>query len=989
MTPAARLLAIGVFLIWGGSATAAVISVGGAGTKSSGAVGEEAARARALVASLEKPGDPGCALGVMRDGAWVFKGAYGLADIAAKQPNTPQLVFGVASITKQFTAAAAAIAAHQGYFSLDDDVRKYLPELKQYAAPITVRDLVQHTNGLRDHGRLVDLTGKPHRYRSLEERLALLMRQSGSNFPAGTEFRYGNTGYLFLAAIIERTTLRSLPQFAEENIFRPLGMRDTYFGVDTRGRAQRAIPYSRDGAGWRNTDIEIADPADFGSGGVMTTLDDYAKWARTLFASQSALPGGTQLTKQLRSPGHLRDGTTTTYAFGLRLDPYRGIETVAHSGSGAGYKALAMIFPQQSLAVMGFCNNGIYAQPVVMALADIYLHLPPANAKVDGSAAGDDGAMPATTSLSPREWTAFEGTYREPVLRLPLRVKAGASDLIVEGDALTYHFKPISRARFRNEENVVIEFDAATSGPAPRLRQVQGRKYGSGVFERIDVATPSPAQLAQYRGDYFSADLNATYRFTVENDMLVARMLDAEEGVEPFRLEPLLADEFVSMPEQLALVFTRSGDGAISGLKLTCQFGWVTDVEFQRAGDPVAAWSAQQAMDPSKDLGFLKSFVGDARVLAFGEGTHNAHELWQWRNRLFRYAVEHLGFTAIAAETGYAQSLAADDYVQGRDIPLEKAVRGVFSWVDAPFEENRELLDWMREWNSRATTSRKLRFYGLEMAGNLHPRGALLVEPALAYLGSVDVQRAKAVAERLRPLLGGFDIDRYPKLSAARRDDLAVAVQDVVTLFERFRVVWIARSSPESFERAYHHAVAARQMVAHLRLDGDGRDIAAAENIRWALEREGPHGRVFLFAHNSHVAKWRKLPADESRLHSTMMELARDVLGDDVRVIASFYDGGTTKDWLGMFGITREVRTLEPSIPQSVNAMLAKVGPSTLFLDLASVPASGPIREWFDAERPVRNINVREGYNDIRPARAFDALLFVRDISPLEPMGMR
>lgn len=930
-------------------------------------------RARELIRSFERPDAPGCALGVMRNGSWILKDAYGLADLDKRTPNTPDLVFGVASITKQFTAAAAAIAAEQRYFSLDDDIRKYLPELSERVTGITLRDLVQHTNGLRDHGGLVTLSGQAERYRSLDARLALLLRQEGTNFPAGTEFRYGNTGYLFLAAIIERATGQSLAQFAEKNIFRPLGMRDTYFGIDTRKRVARALPYSHDGKDWRNTDAQVAEPADFGSGGVMTTLDDYGKWARNLFAPSSPLAGGPALTTLLRSPGTLRDGTQVPYAFGLRLDPYRGIDTVAHSGSGAGYKALAMMFPQRQLAVIGFCNNGTYAQPVVMALADIYLHLPPAS-------------TPPAMAPAASELRALEGTYREPVLRLPMRVRADDSALVIEGDALTYRFTPIAPQRFRNEENVEIELTNASAGHSPQLRQVQGRKYGSGVFERIEPITLTAAQLQSYTGDYFSNDIQATYRFAVEDGALVARIVEGGPDSEPFRLQPLLRDEFVSMPDRLALAFNRDGNGSVVGFKLTYQFGWITDLPFQRGSDPVVTWSGQRAVDPTASLEPLRDLAGNARVLAFGEGTHNAHELWQWRNRLFRYAVEHLGFTAFAAETGYAQAIAADDYVMGRPIPIETAVRGVFSWVDTPFEENRELLEWMRDWNTRAEPARQIRFYGLEMTGNLHPRGALLVEPALEYLRQIDPQRAAIASPRLRPLLPDFEMERYSQLSPARRNELTAAVQDMVTMFERFRVVWIQRGSREAFDRAYHHAIVARQLLGHFSLEGDGRDIAAADNLRWVLEQQGQAGRVFLFAHNSHVAKWRKPPADDAQLHSTMVELARSTLDVELRSIGSLYDTGTTQDWLGMFGMSRERRTLEPSIPDSVNAMLGRIGPAMLLLDLRALPDQGPVHDWFSAERPIRNINVAAGYDITRPARAFDALLFVREISPLRPM---
>jgi CubicO group peptidase (beta-lactamase class C family) len=553
------------------AALAFLSCIGGAGASGSGAASTEARRAASLLASLEEPDAPGCVVGVLRGDAWAFRGAYGLADIESKRPNTPELVFGVASVTKQFTAAAAAIAARQGYFSLDDDIRRFLPELPDYGTRITLRDLVHHTNGLRDHGRLIDLTGRPHDYASLEARMALLMRQRATNFPAGTEFRYGNTGYLFLAAIIERATRRSLEAFAQAHIFGPLAMRDTYFGASARDDSGRSFPYRRDGARWVDTDEEIADPADFGSGGLMTTLDDYARWAKNLFARRSVLTGGTALTALLRTAGRLEDGSSIPYAFGLRLDPYRGIDAVWHSGSGAGYKALVMMFPQRSLGVFGFCNNGIYAQPVVMAVADIFLGLSPQ------SPPGGHSPSPSSTGLR-----AFEGTYREPRLRLPMRVTVAEGALRIEGDGRPYRFEPLEALRFRNEENVIVEFDGLQSGSARFLRQVQGRKYGSGSFERIAVAVPTPLQLGELAGDYASAELNATYRFTVEDGALVARILDAEPGTPPFMLEPMLKDEFVSMAERVALAFTRSADGWVSGARLTYQFGWIADVELQR-----------------------------------------------------------------------------------------------------------------------------------------------------------------------------------------------------------------------------------------------------------------------------------------------------------------------------------------------------------------------------------------------------------------------
>lgn len=509
-------------------------------------------------------------VGVLQHGRWAFKGAYGLANLDSGARNSPDLIFGVASVTKQFTAAAVAIAAHQGYFGLQDDIRKYLPEMPDYGTPISIAELVYHTDGIRDHGRIVPLTGQPQRYQSQASRVALLARQRALNFAPGSEYMYGNAGYLLLAEIIERTTRQPFPAFVDQNIFRPLGMKHSYFGSQTRGTAGRAMPYSRRSGTWRNTDGEA--PATWGSAGVMSTLDDYAKWATNLFAKRSKLPGGTELTKLLQRHGTLRNGTPVDYGFGLRLHSYRGVRQVGHSGAGDGYQALAMMFPDRDLGMFGFCNNGVYAHEVVMAVTDPYLDLPP----------------PGTTSSGERVQLPLEqlqrlaGVYREPQFRLPMFVQADADALIIDGDAKRYRYLPLGGTRFRNEENIIIEFGGPADAPAQTLEQREGRKYGSGVFARIELATPTPQQLQTFTGDYYSTDLDATYRFSVRDGKLTAHIVNGRSFVEGIGFQPVLADEFVAIDERMVVRFTRNSRGEIDGLDLTHQFGWIKDVRFDR-----------------------------------------------------------------------------------------------------------------------------------------------------------------------------------------------------------------------------------------------------------------------------------------------------------------------------------------------------------------------------------------------------------------------
>ena len=409
------------------------------------------------------------------------------------------------------------------------------------------------------------------------------------------------------------------------------------------------------------------------------------------------------------------------------------------------------------------------------------------------------------------------------------------------------------------------------------------------------------------------------------------------------------------------------------------------------AAEGIGEWLAENAAplrtvylsDDVSDLTQLKGIIGDARLVAFGEGTHDAHELWALRNRLFAYLVEEMGVTAIAAETGLAQAQVTDAYVQGYAVDPIQAARGVFSWSGSVFEENRELIEWMRAYNARPTTRRKLRFYGLEMTGCMGGEGRPLVEGALEYVESVDAARAEAMQKAFAPVLHGLSRQNARRLTAKQWDSLVVASQDLVSLFERRQVIWVSNTGFAAFERAYRLAIAVRQLTAHYRMRGEGRDIAAAENLRWALQREMPDGRLFVFAHNSHVAKWRIAPENDDSLHSTMGEFMVDYLADDLVVIGSLYDDGEARDLLGLFHPVNDVYRVPPSKASSLNGVASSAGLPLFLLDLGHAGRSSIAQSWFSEPRDIRNLNVRAGYHAIDTLAAFDALLFVKRLTPL------
>ena len=234
-----------------------------------------------IFSAYSKAGSPGCSLGVIRDGDFVYRKAYGLANRELGVQLSPQSVFYMGSVSKQFTAAAIVLAAEQGYLSLDDDVRKYLPELPDYGHVITLRQMIHQTSGFRDFFSLLAVSGHDVAdFNSPGDIFKSVVRQRGLNNIPGDEWIYSNTNYFLLGIVVRRATKKSLSEFAAENMFQPLGMSHTLFYDDHtlvvpgRVAAYDSAPHDSFRVDWSTT-YEVV-----GGGGLMSTVDDLLLWDR-------------------------------------------------------------------------------------------------------------------------------------------------------------------------------------------------------------------------------------------------------------------------------------------------------------------------------------------------------------------------------------------------------------------------------------------------------------------------------------------------------------------------------------------------------------------------------------------------------------------------------------------------------------------------------------------------------------------------------------
>ena len=349
--PATRLAVVALgLLVLGGCSPTRTTSDAASDAGSNGPIHPDI---EAIFADLR--GDrPGAAVGVRWNGDVVHRAGYGAAHLGHGVPISPGTVFDIASISKQFGAMAGLLLASEGRLDLDADVRGYVPELPDFGAVITARQLIHHTSGIRDWPHTMALGGIGFTdVISFEKILRMLFRQRAINFPPGSEYAYSNTAYNLLARVIEVQSGMTFREYTDSRLFAPLGMTRTHFSDDhlevVSGRAESYAPIG-DGEGFRRMPNQLTALA---SSSLNTTMDDFILWMRNYETGQV---GGEAMLETMVRPGVLTSGETLDYAHGLSVGEYRGLPTFGHGGSWVGFRTNFVRFPDQNLSIAVFCN---------------------------------------------------------------------------------------------------------------------------------------------------------------------------------------------------------------------------------------------------------------------------------------------------------------------------------------------------------------------------------------------------------------------------------------------------------------------------------------------------------------------------------------------------------------------------------------------------------------------------------------------------------
>ncbi|HEY0170072.1 MAG TPA: serine hydrolase [Pyrinomonadaceae bacterium] len=447
------------------------------------------------------PATPGCAVAVSLRGKPVVNRAYGSADLERDVPLSPNSIFDVGSVRKQFVAAAILLLAEDGRLSLSDDIRKHFPELPDYGHKVTVDHLLTHTSGLRDWTALMPLAG------GNADILPLILRQRGLNFAPGEEWAYSNSGYVLLTDLVARAGGMSFAEFTRKRLFEPLGMKTTAYREDMfEVIKNRALAYEKGGTGWK-LDMVVGNERGSGSGAILSTASDLVIWNDALMSRRL----GAFVSEKLQEPAKLNNGRKLSYARGLNVNHYPGVTLVSHSGGAGGYSTWLGFAPAQELSVAVLCNaDAMDTSALAHRVADQFL--PPPAGRDPGPVAAPGVDVAGRAGLFFSERTAE-----------PLRLIANMGRLSVGGGPVLV---PVSADRFRPQRASLYfrsqdEFELTfRSNDEFELKSMEGRVTR---YRRPAPYAPTADDLRAFAGRYESDEIGSIYQMAPGKSGLVMR----------------------------------------------------------------------------------------------------------------------------------------------------------------------------------------------------------------------------------------------------------------------------------------------------------------------------------------------------------------------------------------------------------------------------------------------------------------------------------
>ena len=457
---------------------------------------------------------PGGTIGIIRNDSLIYSKGYGMANLEYAVHNTPATIFHMASISKQFTAYSIVLLAKQGKLQLDDDIHKYLswfPDLKE---KITIRNLLNHTSGIRDQWQLLAISGtRLDDVITQDHIIKILSKQQALNFKPGEKYSYSNSGFTLLAEIVKSVSGQSLRKFTDSAIFKPLGMNNTHFHDDyTEIVWNRSYSYGRvDSAHFSNS---ILSYSNAGATSLFTNITDMSKWVMNFYNHKA---GDQTDIDQLTHKGKLNSGKELSYALGIAVNTYKGWKQYSHGGADAGYRTYLSVLPDNKMGFIVFSNlDDFDPGGKAYAIADLFVKDSAQTIIATKKVQRDSAAAILKDSL---QWKKFLGDYiGEDGLPFNFYIKRGKLYYQVY-DETNFLIKE-SKDSFSIPQNEAIKFVFAIKANDTTASVITpDQTYFCKKYRKGPV--PTDGVLRKYTGTYYCPELDCKYAIALKNHQLM------------------------------------------------------------------------------------------------------------------------------------------------------------------------------------------------------------------------------------------------------------------------------------------------------------------------------------------------------------------------------------------------------------------------------------------------------------------------------------
>ncbi|WP_338792339.1 serine hydrolase [Bernardetia sp. MNP-M8] len=503
----------------------------------------------------------GVAVAVVQDGKTIFQKGYGLANLEYNLPININTLFNIGSVSKQFTAFAIYLLQEEGKISLEDDVRKYIPELPQYDKIIKIKHLLAHTSGLRDQWALLTLAGwRLEDVITENQILKLVSKQKKLNFETGTQFMYSNTGYTLAAVIIERVSGKSFAQYCQENIFNPLKMTNTLFYDDYNKLIKnRAYSYEKVEGNFNKRTLSYTT---VGATSLFTTVEDLAKWVSNF---HNPLVGNAKLIKKFNEISYLDDNSPVIwahtpeqdlyYAKGQLSYEYKGLKVLSHGGHDAGFRAVLTRFPKKEFAVITLSNNEHYTTiEKSYPLAEIFLKDYLKETKKDTSKTNPDNTEEKPYS---NQLNSYEGIYYNEELATQYQVKLKDGQLVMTHPRLDdISLTETGKNKFDGINSFAFELEFFEANDKIEGFYISNFGAKNMQFDKVKPTIKEVTSIDQQLKAYNNRDINA-FLDTYHEDIAIYNFPNQLLGKGKEFLRTTYQDLFQKSPNLNCLVTSR------------------------------------------------------------------------------------------------------------------------------------------------------------------------------------------------------------------------------------------------------------------------------------------------------------------------------------------------------------------------------------------------------------------------------------------------